>query len=608
MNSINKNTVIRRLIALWLCGLAAIGLVTALCFRLDLHLATAVQTYLLVVVLISFFDSAITSVLLSVVAVACLNYFFTEPIFTFRVDYVQDGFGLIAFVITSLVITGLVRRGRRLADVYRERADLLDLTHDTVIARDSNDVIVDWNRGAEELYGWSRREALGRTSHDLLQTGFPVPFDEITATLLRTGRWDGELIHSRRDGTQVTVSSRWAVRRDRDGAVIGVLETNNDITDNKRAQERLRRTQAAYLGEAQKLSMTGSFGWEVETGELFWSEETFRIFGYDQTVTPSLELVMQRVHPNDVIAVQQSVDRVLQEKSDFDFEHRLLMPDGSIKQLRVITKVVEDEPGRLQFAGAVMDVTAAKRAEERWQRAQSELAYAARVNALGQVTASITHEINQPLAAIVSSGHACLRWLNREVPRVEEATASARHIIEDGRRASEIIQRIKALFQNAEQQRAEIDLNDVVREVIPLVQREILDNRITLRLDLGPGLPNVLGDRVQLQQVIINLVMNSIQSMTDVAERPRVLVISSRADAAGAVSVAVQDSGAGVSPESASWLFDAFFTTKPQGMGMGLSICRSIIEAHNGRIWTEPANDAGAIFRFSLPAMPRNAR
>ena len=250
-------------------------------------------------------------------------------------------------------------------------------------------------------------------------------------------------------------------------------------------------------------------------------------------------------------------------------------------------------------------MTAAKRAEERWQRAQAELAYVARVNALGQVTASITHEINQPLAAIVSSASACLRWLNREVPRLQEASASVRRVIEEGKRASEIIQRIRALFRNAEQNRAELDLNDVVGDVVPLLQREILDNRIALRLDLASDLPRVFGDRVQLQQVVINLVMNAIQAMTGVVERPRVLVIRSRG-AAGEVSVAVQDTGVGVSKDIEARLFDAFFTTRPQGMGMGLSICRTIIEAHNGRVWTEPADQAGAVFTFSLPATTPN--
>ena len=294
---------IRRLAVLWLAGFAAIAVVTWLCFRLGQSLTTTALAYLLVVVLISVFDSAITSIVLSVVAIGCLNYFFTEPLFTFRVQYSQDLFAMAAFAITSLVITGQVRRTRHLAEVHRERADLLDLTHDTVLARDTDDAVVEWNRGAEALYGWSKSEALGKVAHDLLRTEFPAPLAEITATVLRTGRWDGELTQSRRDGTRVTVSSRWALRRGQDGAPIGTLETNNDITDRKRAEERLHRTQAAYLAEAQKLSMTGSFGWEVESGELYWSEETFRIFGYDPTVTPSIALVMQRVHPGDAAAV-----------------------------------------------------------------------------------------------------------------------------------------------------------------------------------------------------------------------------------------------------------------------------------------------------------------
>ena len=595
---------LRRLAALWLSGAIAIGLVTLACFRLGWGLATAELGYLLVVVLISIFDSAVSSVILSVIAVGCLNFFFTEPLFTFQIEAANDVLALIVFVITALVITGLVRRIRRLADAHRDRAQLFDLTHDTILVRDMAYTVIDWNRGAEELYGWSRKDAVGKTSYALLQTDFPVPLDEFTANLLRTGRWEGELTQSKRDGTRIVVSSRWALRRDAHGTPIGTLETNNDVTEHRRAQELLRRSQAAYLAEAQKISITGSFGWEATKGDIFWSEESFRIFDYDVALKPSIELIMRRVHPDDAAAVRQAIERASRDKTDLDIEHRLLMPDGSVKHLHVIGHIITDEPGMLQFAGAIMDLTAAKHAEERWQRAQSELALVSRVSALGQMAASIAHEINQPLAAIVTSGQACLRWLEREVPQIDGASAAVRRIIDDGKRASGIVQGIRALIKRTAQQQGPVDLNDVVDDIIPLVRREILDHRIFLRLDLASGLPSVLGDRVQLQQVIINFVINGIQAMETVVDRPRRLVIRSQQGEAGDVLVAVQDSGVGIPPESESQLFDAFFTTKPDGMGMGLAICRSIIEAHGGRVWTEPAiGEPGAIFHFSLPPL-----
>ncbi len=588
---------------LWLVGSLAIGLVTWVCFRLGMSMGATQLAYLLVVVIASTFDSAVTSIFLSIIAVACLNYFFTPPLFSLAVGTGRDIFALIVFVITSLVITGLVRRVRQLSDVQRERAELIDLTHDTIVVRDMDNVILDWNHAAEGLYGWTRQEAVGKVAPELLRTEFPIPLEEITATLLRTGQWEGELVRSKRDGTRVTVASRWALRRDARGAPVGTVETNNDITDYRRAQELLRRSQAVYLMEAQKLTLTGSFGWEATRGDVFWSEESFRIFGYEGDVTPSLETILQRIHPDDIAAVRLAMDRASIGKTDFDIEHRLLMPDGTIKHLRAIARVVLDEPGTLQYAGAIIDITATKHAEERWQRAQSELAYITRVSALGQMAASIAHEINQPLAAIVTSAQACLRWLNRDVPQIDAASAAVRRVIDDGKRASGVVQGIRALVRKTGQELAPLDLNEVVRDTLPLVRREIVDHQVSLELDLAPALSPVVGDRVQLQQVIINFVINGVQSMAAVGDRPRQLVIRSQQDEQGEVLLAVQDAGVGISPDNENRLFDAFFTTKPGGMGMGLAICRSIIEAHGGRVWAGPAaSGPGATFWFRLPA------
>jgi PAS domain S-box-containing protein len=324
------------LLALWIAGSVALGLATAACFLLGLNFATTALIFLVIIVLLSLLDSFISSAVFSVVAVGCLNYFFTEPLFTLDVGDPQDITTLVAFLITSLAVTSLVRRVRRLGETHREQSRLLDLTHDPIFVRGPNDTITYWNRGAEELYGWKREEALGKVPRQLLQTVFPTPLEQITETLHSTGRWEGELQHTKRDGTQVIVASRWSLQRTDSGYPLGTLETNNNITDRKRAEEALRRTQETYLAEAQQLSQTGSFGWYASTGETFWSEESFRIFGYDKSVKPSIALIFQRVHPDDAALVRQIIDRATHDQQDFDFEHRLMMPDGSVKHLHVV--------------------------------------------------------------------------------------------------------------------------------------------------------------------------------------------------------------------------------------------------------------------------------
>jgi PAS domain S-box-containing protein len=592
-----------RLAALWIFGCVALASLTWVCFRLDLASGAVACVYLIVIVMLSLLDSFVSSAIFSVVAVAFLDFFFIPPIFSLEVTDPQDILTLIAFVLTSFVVTGLVRRLRDMADAHGEQARLLDLTHDSVVVRDANDVITFWNRGAEELYGWTADDTVGRVTHDLLQTKFPIPLEEIMQVLLRAGRWQGELVHTKRNGTQIEVASRWSLQRDPDGRPIRTLETNNDVTPRKRAEEALRRIQATYLAEAQKLSCTGSFGWNVVTGELFWSEETFRIFGYDSTLKPSIEAVTRRVHPDDAAMVQQVIDGAPGEKQGFDFEHRLLMPDGSVKHLRIVASIVCDEPGTPQLVGAVMDVTAAKRAQEQLHQAHAELAYVTRVTTLGELTASIAHEVNQPLAAIVTNGEASLRFLGRDPPQLDEVHDAVKRMISKSRRASEIVQRIRALTKKTEQQPVSVDLNDVISESIALVQREMATQRVALRMELTPGLPAILGDCVQLQQVMINLIINGIQAMASVNDRSCELVIGSDRDGAGLVVVSVRDSGVGIDPRNANRLFDAFFTTKPDGMGMGLSICRTIIEAHGGRLWAASNAGPGATFQFGLPSI-----
>ena len=280
---------------------------------------------------------------------------------------------------------------RRAVDKLREQARLLDLTHDTVFVRDLHDVITYWNRGAEELYGWTSDEVLGQVTHTLLHTVFPLPFQEITATLLETGRWEGELVHTRRDGTRVVVASRWSLRRDAEGRPIGTLETNNDISERKRAEAALRRSRA-YLAEAQRLSRTGSVGWKPASDELLWSDETFRIFGYDRaTMTPSVDHTLRRIHPEDRAQVEQLIERTRREAKDWETDYRLLMPDGALKYVHVVAHATQDDDDALEYVGAIMDVTAARRAEEELRRSEAYLAEAQRLSHTGSWARSLRH-------------------------------------------------------------------------------------------------------------------------------------------------------------------------------------------------------------------------
>jgi PAS domain S-box-containing protein len=379
-----------------------------------------------------------------------------------------------------------------------------------------------------------------------------------------------------------------------------VLIACEDITERKQAENALRQSEM-YLAEAQRLSHTGSFGWCAGSDEIIWSEETFRIFGFDKAPSIKRATVIQRIHPDDRARVLRITGRALSDWKDFEHGYRLLMPDGSVKHVHVRTHAVKDTSSGIDFVGAVSDVTARKEAEAELHEAQANLAHVTRVTALGELAASIAHEVNQPLAAVVTNAAACLRWLDREPANLKEARSVVQSIVKDGNRAGEVIQRVRALANKTTDQKTPLDINEVVNEVISLAQHELSSHRVALRLELAPALPLVLADRIQLQQVILNLVINAIEAMQPVKDRPRELVIRTRQDEAGQVLVTVSDCGVGVAAENADRLFDAFFTTKSSGMGMGLSICRSIVNAHGGRLSAFGNAGPGATFQFTLP-------
>ncbi|MCA1455795.1 PAS domain S-box protein [Bradyrhizobium sp. BRP22] len=828
--------------------------------------------------------SLIASAMLSISSIAALAYFFTPPVYlAFDAPHYLPVVAIL--LVASLAAVYLIEKVRlareatldAAAKLRRSEADLEHrekrwreiFEHNPVMyfMVDAAGTVLNVNSlGATQL-GYSPSELIG---HSVLKV-FLEEDRALVGQCLRlcteivgqSHTWEIQKI--RKDGSVLWVRENAKATRWADDQLI-VLVACEDITDRKRTETALRRSEA-HLAQAQELSRTGSFGWSVATGEVIWSKETFRIFEYDPATKPTPRLVLDRTHPEDRAAVQQTIDRALREEVDFEHEYRLLLPDGSVKHLHAVARATRTASGDTEFVGAVTDITAAKQAEqqlrrseaylaeaqrlshtgswswdvhrvefvyrsaevdrlfgfdpeeavsietirsrihpddlprlqevpcrvieekgghfeydfrillpegairrihsvahavvssdgnfteligthmdvteqyaarerlekaladlreseqrfrdyaetasdwlwetgpdhrvtrfsehtstagilatgvvgllrceiagdvdaepEKWRqhqatlearlpfrdfiyrtvtrtgssiyvrtsgkpffdadgnflgyrgvstditptiradqaerelrKAQAELAHVTRVTTLGEMTTSIAHEINQPLAAIVANGEACLGWLDRDTPDLSEARCSVEWIIEDAIRASEVIRRIRALAKKSDIEMVPLNINDIVHEVIALVTRELVSQRVSLRTELAPALPMILGDRVQLQQVIINLVMNGIEAMQPVRDRPRELVIRSSQDEMGGVHLAVTDCGVGITGDDADRVFNPFFTTKSTGLGMGLSICRSILEAHGGSLSIARNQEPGATFQFVLP-------
>jgi PAS domain S-box-containing protein len=364
-------------------------------------------------------------------------------------------------------------------ETLRDQAALLDLTHDTVFVRDEQDVITYWNRGAEQLYGWTKAEAIGTVAHTRMRTVFPAPLPDIMAELTRTGRWEGEIVHTRRDGAPVVVASRWSLRRGAPGRAPAILETSNDVTERKQAEDALHQ-------------------------------------------------------------------------------------------------------------------------------AQTELARVTRVTTLGELAASIAHEINQPLAAIVADASACLHWLEADPPPLDQVRGALTAIVGDGGRAAEVLTRIRTLLARSAVARQPGPLAQIIADVLPLVRSELQRHEIALQVAMAADLPPVLADRIQLQQVLINLLVNAAEAMRDVPAERRRLVIRGAPepiDGHAWAVITVEDAGVGLGALRADRLFEPFYSTKPGGLGMGLSISRSIIESHGGRLWATANPDHGATFHLALPGV-----
>jgi len=491
---------------------------------------------------------------------------------------------------------------------------ILDTVVDPLVVLSADQRIQSGNRAFYTMFGLSRDETQGVPLYDLGNGAFDLaPLHQQLTEMLA----HGHPLQPVEVDCAVTAKGQRTVLLDAHPLSFSghsehkVLVTFQDITARKRAEaakdlrsdEELRRSEAC-LAEGERLSLSGSFSWKVTTDEITWSRQLYRIFEFEPGTAVTIERITGRVHPEDVPMVSERIERARGGCPDFEFSPRLLMPDGSVKHVNAIAHRRRDAEGRLEYIGAVQDVTQRRVSEDALAKARSELAKVSRVTSLGVLTASIAHEVNQPLSGIITNASTCLRMLDVDPPNVDGARETARRAIRDGNRAADMIARLRALFSKKELTLELLDLSEVTREVIALSLSDLQRNRVALQSKLAEDLPAITGDRVQLQQVILNLLRNASDAMVGVHDRPRQLQVTTEPEDGDRVRVSVRDAGVGVDSQSINKVFDAFYTTKSDGMGIGLSVSRSIIEGHQGRLWAESNDGPGATFSFSIPSSP----
>ncbi|HET8922183.1 MAG TPA: ATP-binding protein [Candidatus Acidoferrum sp.] len=410
----------------------------------------------------------------------------------------------------------------------------------------------------------------------------------------------------RKDGSRVPVLAGGALfEADGSEGVAFVL----NLSEQKRAQEDLRRSES-YLAQAQRLALVGSWAWQIPgMGALHLSEEWYRIHGFDpKDGMPTWEQRLQRIHPEDRARYQAAVNRAIAEKSGYDVEFRILPPHSVVRFIHSVGQPVLGPSGELlQFVGVAIDVSGNRRAEEereRLRQAQADLAHLNRVSTMGELTSSVAHEIKQPISAAAADAETCFLWLASDQPDLAEAKEAALRITKDVARASDIINRIVSLFKKDVPQRELVDVNGVIQEMIALLRSEATRYSVSIHAELSAGLPKIMADRVGLQQVLMNLMLNAIEAMKQM-DAPGTLTIATRLDENGQLLVSITDSGMGLPLEHAEQIFNPFFTSKPQGTGMGLPISQSIIASHGGRLWASANAERGATFQFAIPTEVR---
>jgi PAS domain S-box-containing protein len=474
-----------------------------------------------------------------------------------------------------------------------------------------------WETDAEHRFV-RQQFAEGQPDADLLRaeigkTRWEMPYLEPDADTWRKHREildahlpfrDFELARPTADGGRFYASVSGLPVFDKAGRFIGYRGVGRNITERKKAEERLRRSEA-YLAEAQRLSNAGAFAFN-EKGSLYWSEGTFRLWGFDPLEgVPSAEARWQRVHPDDRDRTRRQLEEALRQKLDYTIEYRVVLPDGTLKHFRSIGHPSKGADGEPQVIGTTIDITERRRAQEereRLRQLETDLAHLNRLSVMGELTASLAHEILHPIATARNNARAGMRFLEMSPPNLDEVREALACVVRDADRGKDIISRIRDHIKKAPPREEPVDLNEAITEVIVMVRNAIDRNRVSIRTCLMEQMGSVRGDRVQLQQVVMNLILNAVEAMTSVEEGERDLLISTELSLRSGILVAVRDTGPGVDRERLDQIFKPFYTTKASGIGMGLSICRSIIDAHGGQLWAEANQPRGTVFRFTLPA------
>jgi PAS domain S-box-containing protein len=473
-----------------------------------------------------------------------------------------------------------------------------------------------WETDAEHRF--IRQESgEGQPDADLLRaeigkTRWEMPYLEPDADTWRKHREildvhlpfrDFELARPTADGGRFYASVSGLPVFDKTGRFIGYRGVGRNITERKKAEERLRRSEA-YLAEAQRLSNAGAFAFDEE-GSLYWSEGTFRLWGFDpKKGIPSPEAIGQRIHPDDRVRTRRQLDEALRQRLDYTVEYRVVLPDGTLKHFRSIGHPSKGADGKPQVVGTTIDITERRRAQEERERLRQleiDLAHMNRLSIMGELTASLAHEILHPIATARNNARAGMRFLEMIPPNLTEVREALACVVRDTDRGKDIVGRIRDHIKKAPPREESIDLNEAIDEVIIMVRNATDRNNVSVRTILMEQMACVRGDRVQLQQVVLNLILNALEAMTSVGEGERKLMISTGSQGS-AIVVAVRDTGPGVDPEHFDQIFKPFYTTKASGIGMGLSICRSIIDAHGGQLWAEANQPKGIVFRFTLPS------
>jgi PAS domain S-box-containing protein len=612
---------LRAVAAQFLLGIAGLALITFVCFQVGLGLARTGFAYVILVALVSLLGSFSTSVVLSLVAAVCLNYFFAPPLFELRVDSTDDIVRIAAFLTTSLIVTALITKRKRAEEDLGESKARLEaaqrLAHVGWWERDYSTAHVTLSDEVCRIFGVQPvdlPEWHGRWLERIHPDDRPRVAEAAAAALMRGGpRYDVEYRVVRPDGTERMVRSQGDVTWDESGKPLRQFGVLQDITELRQAEKELRaseealRRSEAYLAEAQRLSHTGTLAFNA-TAAVYWSEESYRIWGLDpQQGLPDRDTVLQRIHPDDREKVNVETEEALRQERDFALEFRIVLPDGTVKHIESTGRPLFSTDGELvEMVATHVDVTERKRAQEEHERLrqlESDLAHLNRLSIMGELAASLAHEILHPIATARNNARAAMRFLDMRPPNMTEVREALACIVRDADRGKDIVDRIRAHIKKAPPRHGRFDLNEAIEEVIEMVRAAIDKNRVSVRTRLAADLIPVWGDRVQLQQVVMNLILNSVEAMSSVEEGARELSICTKQGATRDILVvAVQDSGPGIDPEHLDRVFAPFYTTKTMGIGMGLSICRSIVDAHGGRLWAEATRSRGALFQFTLPA------